>query len=357
MNERDTESFAMAAANTRTGASRYDRQTRVKEIGAAGQARIAASVAVVAGLGALGTTIANLLARAGVGTLRLVDRDFVERSNLQRQCLYDEEDAAQSRPKAEAAIARLNRVNSEIRYEAIVDDINPSSVERILAGATVLVDGLDNFHARALVNEACVKHGIPWVYGAGLATYGSTATVVPGVTACLRCVMPAAALEATLPLTCETVGVLGPVTSFVASWQASEALKIMVGAKEEVCRDLVHFELWQNEVARLPARRAHDCEVCVKRQFALLERGDRLMTTSLCGRDVVQVVPPASFKLDFGLLRDTLSRSLKVQENGHLVRFRADDHDMVVFPDGRAMVFGTADSKQALSLYGKYVGG
>ena len=347
----------MTTANTEGPASRYDRQIRVKEIGAAGQARIAASVAVVAGLGALGTTIANLLARAGVGTLRLVDRDVVERTNLQRQCLYDEEDAAQSLPKAQAAVAHLKRVNSEIRYEAIVDDINPGSIERILAGATVLVDGLDNFHARAVVNEACVKHGIPWVYGAGLATYGSTATVVPGVTACLRCLMPPAALEATLPLTCETVGVLGPVTALVGAWQASEALKVMVGAKEEACRGLVHFELWQNEVTTLPARRADDCEVCGRRHFVLLERGDRLMTTSLCGRDAVQVVPPASFKLDFGLLRDTLSRNLELHENGHLIKFRADDHDMVVFPDGRALVFGTADSKQALSLYGKYVGG
>jgi len=347
----------MTADSTQGTTSRYDRQTRVKEIGTAGQAKIAASVAVVAGLGALGTAIANLLARAGVGTLRLVDRDVVERSNLQRQCLYDEDDAAQSLPKAEAAVRHLRRINSEIRYEPIVDDINALSIERILAGATVLVDGLDNFHARAVVNEACVKHGVPWVYGAALATYGSTATVVPGLTACLHCVMPAAALEATLPLTCETVGVLGTVTSLVGAWQASEALKIMVGSGDQACRDLVHFELWHNEVTALPARRNDDCEVCVKRHFALLERRERVMTTSLCGRDAMQVVPPASFKLDFSLLRDTLSRSLKLQENGHLLRFRADDHDMVVFPDGRAMVFGTSDSKQALSLYGKYIGG
>jgi len=346
----------MTTANTEGPTSRYDRQMRVKEIGAAGQARIAGSLAVVAGLGALGTTIANLLARAGVGTLRLVDRDVVERTNLQRQCLYEEEDAAQSLPKAQAAAAYLRRVNSDIRYEPIVDDINAGNVERILAGATVLVDGLDNFLTRALVNEACVKHGIPWVYGAGLATYGATATVVPGVTACLHCVMPAAALETALPLTCETVGVLGPVTSLVAAWQASEALKIMVGGKDEACRNLVHFQLWHNEVTMLPARRADDCEVCVKRRFALLERQDRMMTTALCGRDAVQVVPPASFKLDFDLLRDTLRRSLRLEENGHLLRFRADDHDMVVFPDGRAMIFGTADPKQALSLYGKYIG-
>jgi adenylyltransferase/sulfurtransferase len=336
---------------------RYDRQIRLKEIGAAGQARLATSVAVVAGLGALGSTIAELLARAGVGTLRLVDRDFVDWTNLQRQGLYDEQDAAQSLPKAEAAAARLKRVNSEIRYEAIVEDINAATVERIIAGATVLVDGLDGFHARALVNEACVKHGIPWVYGAALATYGSTATVLPGVTACLACVMPRAALEATLPLTCETVGVLGPVTSLIGSWQAAEALKIMVGATEKTTRDLLHVELWYNEATRLPARRVSDCPVCVRRQFSLLERRERMTTTSLCGSDAVQVVPAPSFKLDFDLLRDTLGRSLELEDNGRLLRFRVDDHEMVVFRDGRAMVFGTSDAKQALSLYGKYVGG
>lgn len=336
--------------------SRYNRQVRLKEIGAAGQAKLAASVAVIAGLGALGTTVAELLARAGVGTLRMVDRDFVDWSNLQRQHLYEEEDAAQSLPKVHAAIAHLKRVNSEIRYEPVVDDINAGTVERIVEGATVLVDGLDGFHTRALVNEACVKHRIPWIYGAGLATYGSVATVVPGVTACLSCVMPEAALEATLPLTCENVGVLGPVTSLVGAWQASEALKIMVGSVEHVCRDLVHFDLWQNEATRLPARRNEDCAVCARRQFTMLERRERMMTTSLCGREAVQVVPAASFKLDFALLRDTLRRSLPVEDNGHLLRFRADGNDVVVFPDGRAMIFGTADSKRALSLYGKYIG-
>ena len=336
--------------------SRYDRQVQLAQIGTAGQAQLASSVAVIAGLGALGTTAAELLARAGVGTLRLVDRDFVDWSNLQRQHLYDEEDAARSLPKAHAATAHLERINSHIRFEPIVEDINAATVERIVAGASVLVDGLDGFHARALVNEACVKHSIPWIYGAGLATYGSTATVVPGVTACLACMMPAAALEATLPLTCENVGVLGPVTTLIGAWQASEALKVMVGGAEHVCRDLVHFELWQGEVTRLPARRNDSCEVCARRHFAMLERRERMMTTSLCGRDAVQVVPAPSFKLDFGLLRDTLRRSLPVEDNGHLLRFRADGNDIVIFPDGRAMIFGTADTGRALSLYGKYVG-
>jgi len=336
--------------------SRYDRQVRVKEIGAAGQARLAGAVAVIPGLGALGSTSAELLARAGVRTLRLVDRDFVDWMNLQRQCLYDEQDAALSLPKAHAAAAHLRRINSQVRYEPIVDDINPGTIERIVAGATVLVDGLDGFHARALVNEACVKHGIPWVYGAALATYGSMATVVPGVSACLACVMPEVALETTTPLSCETVGVLGPVTSLIASWQANEALKIMVGATDSTSPDLIHVELWSNEAIRFPARRADHCDVCVRRQFHLLERRERMMTTSLCGRAAVQVVPPPSFKLDLDLLRDTLRRTVPLEDNGHLLKFSADEHPMVVFPDGRAIVFGTADGKQALRLYAKYVG-
>ena len=347
----------MTAANTDEHLSRYDRQIRLKEIGAAGQARLAQSVVVIAGLGALGTTAADLLARAGVGTLRLVDRDFVEWSNLQRQRLYDEADATQALPKARAALAHLSRINSEIRCEAIIDDINANTVERIVDGATVVVDGLDGFHARALLNEACVKLGIPWVYGAALATYGASATVVPGVTACFACIMPEATLDATLPLTCETVGVLGPVTSLVAAWQASEALKIMVGAESEVCRDLVHVELWRNELTTVPAIRAIHCEVCARRHFARLENRERMTTTSICGREAVQVVPSPSFKLDFDLLRETLRRSFPLEDNAYLLRCRADGHDLVVFRDGRAMIFGTTDPKRALSLYGKYIGG
>ena len=337
--------------------TRYARQTVLKEIGEAGQQKIAASTVVVIGLGALGTNSANLLARAGVGTLRLADRDVVDWTNLQRQSLFEEEDAAESLPKAEAAVRHLKRINSAIRYEPITDDINPGNVERIVAGAAVVVDGLDNFHTRALVNQACVKHGIPWVYGACLGTYGNAATFISGTSACLNCLLPAVGQATTPPLSCETVGVLGSVAALVAAWQSAEALKIVVGKKEAVSPHLVHVDLWDNDFSTLPMTRVADCAVCGQRKFELLEHGSRMATASLCGRDAVQVMPPASFSMDFDLLRETLRRIFTVEENPFLLKFRADGHDVVVFHDGRAMIFGMSDPKAALSLYGKYIGG
>jgi len=338
------------------GQARYARQALLKEIGDAGQAMIGNSVAVVTGLGALGTHVADTLARAGVGTLRLVDRDLVELSNLQRQCLFEEEDVALSLPKAEAGVRRLRRINSDIRYESIVDDINPGNVERIVSGATVVVDGLDNFYTRMLINEACVKHGIPLVYGACLATYGSGATVIPGVSACLHCLFPEIELEAGPPVTCETAGVLGPVAALVAAWEASEALKVMSGGKDRVSPHLVHVDLWRNEITLLPAARVAGCRVCVDRKFELLGQGARLKTASLCGRNAVQIVPPPAFNLDFDLLCTALGRVVHLERNPYLVRFRTGDRDVAVFRDGRAIVFGTSDANEALSLYGKYVG-
>lgn len=336
---------------------RYARQTALKEIGQAGQKMLAGSTAVVAGLGALGTNSANLLARAGVGTLRLVDRDFVDWTNLQRQCLFEEEDATQTLPKAEAAVRHLKRINSAIRYEPITDDLNPGNIERIVAGATVVVDGLDNFYTRALVNEACVKHGIPWVYGACLGTYGSAATIIPGISACLNCMLPDVGQATTPPLSCETVGVLGPIPALVAAWQSSEAVKIMVGKKDAVSPHLVHVEMWHNDFSTLPMTRVAGCSVCGQHKFDLLDHGRRLATASLCGRDAVQIVPPPSFNMDFDLLCQALGRLFTLEQNPYLLKFRADDHDVVVFHDGRAMVFGTSDPNAALSLYGKYVGG
>src|SRR5271157_3565721 len=337
--------------------TRYARQTVLKEIGPAGQEMLAGATAVVMGLGALGSSSANLLARAGVGTLHLVDRDIVDWTNLQRQSLFEEEDAAQSLPKAEAAVRYLKRINSAIRYEPITDDINPGNVERIVAGAAVVVDGLDNFYTRALVNEACVKHGIPWIYGACLGTYGSAATIIPGVSACLNCLLPDIGQATTPPLTCETVGVLGPVAAVVAAWQSSEALKIMVGKRDMVSPHLVHVDLWQNDFSTLPMTRVAGCAVCGQHKFDLLEHSSRLATASLCGRDAVQIVPPPTFKLDFDLLRQTLGRIFTLEQNPYLLKFHADNHDVVVFHDGRAMVFGTSDPNAALSLYGKYIGG
>ena len=337
--------------------TRYARQTVLKEIGEAGQKRLAAATAVVIGLGALGTNSANLLARAGVGTLRLADRDVVDWSNLQRQSLFEEEDAARSLPKAEAAAGHLKRINAALRYEPIIEDVNSANIERIVAGATVVIDGLDNFYARALVNQACVKHGIPWIYGACLGTYGSAATIFPGVSACLNCLLPDVGQATTPPLSCETVGVLGPVAAMIAAWQSAEALKIMLGKTEAASPYLIHIGLWENDFTTLPATRVNDCAVCGQHKFDLLEHGGRMATASLCGRDAVQVMPPPSFTMDFDLLRETLGRIFKLEENKYLLKFHVNGMQVIVFHDGRAMIFGTSDSDVALTLYGKYIGG
>ena len=337
--------------------ARYARQKVLKEIGPAGQQMLVGATAVIVGLGALGSNSANLLARAGVGRLRLVDRDFVDWTNLQRQSLFEEQDAAQRLPKAEAAARYLKRINSQIRYEPVTDDVNSGNIERLIAGATAVVDGLDNFYTRALLNEACVKHGIPWVYGACLATYGSAATIIPGVSACLNCLLPNLGEANAPPLSCETVGVLGPIAALVAAWQSSEAIKIMVGSKDAVSNHLVHVEMWHNDFSTLPMTRVPDCSVCGRHKFELLEHSQPLATVSLCGRDAVQIVPPPSFNMDFGLLRQTLGRLFPLEQNPYLIKVHVDSHDVVVFHDGRAMIFGTSDPKEALSLYGKYVGG
>ena len=337
--------------------TRYARQTVLKEIGATGQERLASATAVVIGLGALGANSANLLARAGVGTLRLVDRDVVDWSNLQRQSLFEEDDAARSMPKAEAAARSLKKINSALRYEPMIADVNAVNIERIVAGASVVIDGLDNFYARALVNQACVKHGIPWIYGACLGTYGSAATILPGASACLHCLLPDAGQATTPPVSCETVGVLGPVAAVIAAWQSAEALKIMVGSTAAVSPYLIHVGMWDNDFSTLPATRVAGCAVCGQHNFDLLGQGSRMAVASLCGREAVQVMPPAGFSMDFDLLRETLGRILKLDENPFLLKFHVNGIEVVVFHDGRALFFGTSDPAAALALYGKYIGG
>jgi adenylyltransferase/sulfurtransferase len=340
-----------------TAPQRYARQTALKEIGTSGQEKLAGATAVILGLGALGSNSANMLARAGVGTLRLVDRDFVDWTNLQRQSLYEEADAAAALPKAAAAAAHLQRINSAIRCETVVEDINATNIERLIAGATVVVDGLDNFHTRALLNQACVKHGIPWVHGACLGTCGNAATIIPGRTACLACLLPEVGTATTPPLTCETVGVLGPVAMMVAAWQSTEAIKLIVGASVAISRGLTHIDPWHGDICAVPAARVPNCRVCGEREFDLLDRPARLASASLCGRDAVQIVPPLGAAFDFELLRTTLEQLFPIERNPYLLRFHAEGHDIAVFSDGRAMVFGTMDPERALRLYCKYIGG
>lgn len=342
------------------GELRYSRHELLPQIGPSGQAALRRGVAVIVGLGALGSTAANLLSRAGVGTIRLVDRDLVEWSNLQRQCLYDESDAKEGVPKVLAAERHLKQVNSEVNYEALVQDMNPMNVEDIIKGATVVIDGLDNFYSRALLNQACVKHGIPWIHGACISTHGVVMTVIPGETACYNCLAPDADRRVS-PYTCDTAGVFSPSVSLVASIQSAEAIKILAGNVRSVRRgEMLWFDPWENVVSPVQVKRNPSCQVCGKREFPLLEKRELLGTTSVCGRNAVQVTPDPGRKFDFEEKIGALKQSIPwnaLEVNDYLAKFSAEGVEIVLFRDGRAMVFGTSDPVRAKSIYVRYIGG
>ncbi|HUP57443.1 MAG TPA: ThiF family adenylyltransferase [Bdellovibrionota bacterium] len=336
---------------------RYSRQTLFPGIGPDGQAKLMQSSVAVVGCGALGTVQATLLARAGVGRLRIIDRDFVEESNLQRQVLFDEADARDVTPKAVAAGAKLRAVNSLIKIETFVEDVNPSSAERLLAGVDVIVDGTDNFDARFLVNDFAVKHGIPWVYGACVGSFGLTFPIRPGETACLRCVF-ASAPPLEMSPTCDTAGVIGPAASVVASLQVTEALKILTGRMDRVSRKIRMMDLWENQrnEVELPPRK-EDCPCCGRRDFQYLEGNLGAGAMTLCGRNSVQINPQDGNAVDLDALARRLGPLGQLERNKFLLRARIESYQLTVFADGRAIIGGTYDLALAKSLYSRYVGG
>jgi len=356
--------------------ARYHRQMLLPEIGPAGQQRLLDSHAAVIGCGALGSCIADSLARAGVGRLTIVDRDLLDLTNLQRQVLYDEQDLADGLPKAEAARRRLARINSTIAIDAIVDDVNPSNVEAIVSDATVIVDGLDNFETRYLLNDVSVKRGIPYVYGGAVATHGMTATFLPHaspagrpprewddyVGPCLRCLFDAAPPAGT-SLTCDTAGVLGPIVGVIANMQAAEAIKILTGRFDAVSRDLTTIDLWHGEHQSLNiagAHRAGECLCCGQGKFEHLCGEFAGATASLCGREAVQIVPRAASQTDLAALAARLEPHGRVEHNRFLLRAHVRDStgpiDLTVFPNGRAIIKGTSRPEIARGIYAKYVG-
>ena len=332
---------------------RYSRQCLLPEIGADGQQRLARSRAVVVGVGALGTVQASLLVRAGVGETALIDRDIVELSNLQRQCLFDERDAALGTPKAVAAAEALRKANSDVSVTAFVNDLTPSNADRLLASADVILDGTDNFEARYLINDVSVKRSVPWIYGAAVGTHGSLMPVVPGRTACLGCLFPSAP-RGRQP-TCDTAGVLSAAPTLVASLQVVEALKILVGRLESLGARLVSIDTWTGERSSVRAdRRDPQCLTCGQRKFPHLESRASL-SARLCGRDAVQV-PGAGRDLDLAGLAGRLAPLGAVRSSEHAMRFCCPPHELTVFPDGRAIVKGTQDLALARSLYARFVG-
>ena len=336
---------------------RYIRQVRYPPLGETGQQRLAAGCALVCGCGALGSTLANLLVRAGVGRVRIVDRDFVDLTNLQRQALFDEQDVAAGLPKAIAAAEKLRRINSEVQIEPVVADINPSNIESLCEGVQVIVDGTDNFETRFLINDAAVKHGIPWVYGGCLGAEGQTLTILPGETPCLRCLMEDCPPPGAVP-TCDTAGIVGPIVGVIASIEAMEAIKILSGNRQAVSRDWVIVDLWSNRIRQVNAvslRDERDCPACKRREFPWLAGREGSRSAVLCGRNAVQLTfAGASVSLED--LARKLAAVGQVTRNQFLVRLKVDQYELTVFPDGRAIVGGTNDIAVARTLYAKYVG-
>jgi molybdopterin-synthase adenylyltransferase len=337
---------------------RYSRQMRFYGIGEEGQRRLLRSHVTLCGCGALGTVLANALVRAGVGHLRLIDRDFIETSNLQRQVLFDEHDVAENLPKAEAGARKLAAINSSVHVEPVVTDIDRTNILELVEDADLILDGTDNFEIRYLINDVAVKLGKPWVYGGCIGSHGQTMTILPGETPCLRCVFEAAPAPGEAG-TCETAGVLGPIVNIIASYQATEALKILTGRRRQINRDLVYTDVWENIHKRIkiaPLLGKVDCPCCQRRRFEWLEGEQGSHTTSLCGRNAVQVAHRTATRLNFEDLARHLGMLGEVSYNRFLLKFTAEGHEFTVFPDGRAIIKGTSDADRARTLYAKYIG-
>jgi adenylyltransferase/sulfurtransferase len=349
---------------------RYSRQVLFAPIGEQGQKRLARGHAAIVGVGATGAATASLLARAGVGRITLIDRDYVEPSNLQRQVLFDEDDARQCLPKAEAARRHLALVNSGIAVQAHVADLTPRNAEELVAGADIVLDCTDNFETRYLINDLCVRGGTPWIYAAAVGAYAATMNILPNIlprpaagaeagsapyepTACLACLLPAS--PSGNVETCDTAGILSTAVNFAASLQVTEALKLLTGQPESMRRTLLAYDLWTGERSEVAAAKPRaDCEVCGRRQFRALSGEGRPMIT-LCGRNSVQI-HEHSRPVDLAALARRLEPLGEVRANGLLLRFRTPTYTITVFPDGRALVQGTTDVARARSLYARYIG-
>jgi molybdopterin-synthase adenylyltransferase len=340
--------------------SRYSRQILFPPIGVQGQEKLAQKKVAIVGMGALGTVLANHMVRAGVGHVRMIDRDFVEASNLQRQMLYDETDAHEHLPKAIAAENKLRTINASVQIEGIIADLHAGNAESLLQDADVILDGTDNFAVRYLINDVAIKHRIPWVYGGAVSSRGMFAVIRPSITPCFRCLFPHAPVGR--GETCDTVGVIGPIIHVIASYQATEAMKLLVGATGTINPHLEQFDLWDNDWMPMDVSQGKNpaCPACAKRTFEYLELqgvdADTEEFVSLCGRDTVQITPHQSRSVDLNLLSARFAPLGSIEQNRYLLRFHVDEYTLVFFSDGRVLVQGTSELAVARSLYAKYVG-
>ena len=335
---------------------RYSRQIRFAPIGVEGQGRISASRVALIGAGALGSVAAELLVRAGVAYIRIVDRDFVESSNLQRQSLYDEDDVRQNLPKAEAAAAKLRRINSGVQIESVVDDVNPSNVEDFIDGVDLVLDALDNFETRFVLNDACAKQSRTWIYGAAVGSYGLVMPIMPGKSPCLRCMLGSLPAPGTSP-TCDTAGVIGSITHIVASIQVAEALKLICRTMEPSGFRLTTYDVWTHSFRsmELASEAMASCPVCSEGRFDYLN-GTPLRTVTLCGRNAVQLIPAVKADLNFSELSKSIPAKGEVQFNEFLLRCLSPPYEVTLFRDGRAIVRGTEEASLARSVYSKLIG-
>jgi adenylyltransferase/sulfurtransferase len=335
---------------------RYSRQVLFAPIGEAGQQRLRKSQVGIIGCGALGSAQAESLARAGVGALRIIDRDFVEVSNLQRQTMFTESDAANRLPKAIAGAKHINEINSDICVEPEVVDVNYSNIERLIENCDVVIDGTDNFATRYLINDACIKYNVNWIYGAAVGSYGVTMTIRPGQTPCLRCVFPDPPPAASAP-TCDTAGVIMPIINLVVAVQVSEAIKVLTGHEHDLHNSLMQFDVWHNDWRRISTGEpVADCAACGRRDFPALKPDTAAFAATLCGRDAVQVSPAEPVTINLNKLGERLAAAGEVKTNEYLLRFRTGEFEMTIFQDARSIIRGTNDIATARSLYAKFVG-
>ena len=329
---------------------RYHRHMLLVEIGKEGQRRLMNSSAVIIGCGALGGMTATILARAGVGKIRLVDRDFVEMKNLHRQVLFDEKDVGGMAPKALAAKEKLEKINSEIEIEAMVEDVNPFNIEKIIDGMDVVIDGTDNLETRFLINDACIKHNKPWIYGAVVETEGITMNIIPEETACLRCLIRNAGDVAT----CDTSGVLSTIATIIASFQATEAIKILAG--RETRKEALHVDVWEGTFFPINVEKNPSCPTCSKHEFEFLKAEKYSRARILCAGNAVEIYPGERKEFSMEKLAERLKNLGEVEYNKYVLRFRGQGNDVTIFCDGRAIIRGVKDITRARSIYSKYVG-
>ncbi|HET9921587.1 MAG TPA: ThiF family adenylyltransferase [Ktedonobacteraceae bacterium] len=338
---------------------RYSRQTLFGPIGKTGQERLRNASVTIIGCGALGTVLANNLCRAGIGRITIADRDFIEMNNLQRQVLFDEEDVARRLPKVVAAAEKLRRMNSETKIEALVEDINADGIETLVRDTDLVLDATDNFETRYLLNDVCVKYQRPWIYSGVIASYGVTMNILPGETPCLRCVFPEMPLPGTTP-TCDTAGVLNGIVGAITGVASTEALKILLNS-DKISRAMFWMDVWENTCDRIELPRQPDCPACGQHHFEFLDTLSGSYSTSLCGRNAVQVraakrpdLPRVS--LNLAELAERLRPAGEVNYNEFLLRFLVDGYEMTIFPDARAIIKGTDDEQVARSVYARYIG-